>query len=194
MCLFLAWDFRILTWQSKEKVSPLQSKLGFYEWEGRKVFSEVTMPRLHKFFQKSLRTTTLNGCLLICWEVKIFSWVSGRHEWEMAGQVSNLDIRDDTDQAANLPFYLLQGDSKDFRNILLPVCGGTPFPDFSSATVTVCFFAPLLCQPELSISATRFFRTNTKNSLMSSHNPLCSKTRDVTETMCALYLDAGQKK
>ena len=63
MCLFLAWDFRILTWQSptKEKVSLLQSKLGFYEWEGWKVFSEVTMPRLHKFFQKSLRTTTLNG-------------------------------------------------------------------------------------------------------------------------------------
>ena len=84
--------------------------------------------------------------------------------------------------------------SKDLRNILLSVCGETPFPDFSSATVTVCFFAPLLCQPELSISATRFFRTNTKNSLMSSHNPLCSKTRDVTETMCALYLDAGQKK
>ena len=95
MCLFLAWDFRILTWQSptKEKVSLLQSKLGFYEWEGWKVFSEVTMPRLHKFFQKSLHPTTLNGCLLI-WEqsvafVKILTLVHFRR-WSSMVFLKNL--------------------------------------------------------------------------------------------------------
>ena len=192
MCLFLAWDgisgFWLDNRPQKKKFLLCRASWDFMNGRGGKYSQRLQCLGC----TNSSRNLYVQQPWMV--EVKIFSWVSGRHEWEMAGQVSNLDIRDDTDQAANLPFYLLQGDSKDFRNILLPVCGGTPFPDFSSATVTVCFFAPLLCQPELPISATRFYRTNTKNSLMSSHNPLCSKTRDVTETTCALHLDAGQKK
>ena len=43
------------------------------------------------------------------------------------------------------------------------------FPDFS-ATVTVCFFPLLLCQPELPISATRFY-SQPKHSSSFHHNP-----------------------
>ena len=83
--------------------------------------------------------------------------------------------------------------SKDLRNILLSVCGETPFPDFSSATVTVCFFAPLPCQPELPISGTRFYQ-KLPHQLTQPALFLNQGLGEDSETRCALYLDAGQKK